>query len=127
MHRRQPKEVGFELKKLLLAWALSLLLATPVLPASSPKLSEAFRDWKADAENGDARAQYFLGLAFVAGRGTYPDYEEAYKWFAIAAASAESYAEESRRRIARRMTADRIRKAERRAREWLAKHHRPVK
>lgn len=115
-------EVLCDMKQTIVACALLLMLTAPVLSASSPNFSDKFRQWKADAECGDARAQYFLGLAFVIGRGTYPNYTTALMWFTIAAARGEPNAVASRERIARRMKADQRRISERMARDWLRTH-----
>ena len=45
----------------------------------------AFDQFKPGAEQGDAKAQFYLGEAFNLGRGTVQDYVEALKWYRKAA------------------------------------------
>ncbi|HHF5617494.1 sel1 repeat family protein [Haemophilus influenzae] len=45
----------------------------------------AFKLWLPLAEQGDANAQAYLGLAYTEGRGVRQDYTEAVKWFRKAA------------------------------------------
>jgi TPR repeat protein len=45
----------------------------------------AFRNWKPYADQGNAEAQYNLGLMYRVGRGVLQDDKEAVKWFAKAA------------------------------------------
>jgi len=40
---------------------------------------------KKQANNGDARAQYNLGIMYKKGQGVEKDYKEAVKWFELAA------------------------------------------
>jgi TPR repeat protein len=70
------------------------------------------------AEQGDAAAQYSLGLKSESGQGVLQDYAEAHKWFNLAAALGNKVAEKNRDRIAKSMTRDQIAEAQRRAREW---------
>lgn len=46
---------------------------------------ESIRDCVAPAEQGDARAQYLLGMLYATGDGVPQDYKEAAKWFHKAA------------------------------------------
>jgi TPR repeat protein len=48
-------------------------------------IASEFEDKKALAEQGDARAQYETGVAYVFGQGVPQDYAEAVKWFRMAA------------------------------------------
>ena len=45
----------------------------------------ALTEWKPLAEQGDAGAQYYLGLTYGKGEGVIEDYKEAVKWFRLAA------------------------------------------
>ena len=45
----------------------------------------ALREWKPLAEQGNAGAQYNLGLMYVKGEGVIQDYKTAVKWFTLAA------------------------------------------
>ena len=48
--------------------------------------NEAARWYRLSADQGEASAQYNLGLLYLDGRGVSKDYIGAYMWFAIAAA-----------------------------------------
>lgn len=45
----------------------------------------AFKEWKPLAEQGDATAQYNLGLMFANGEGVAQDYKQSVSWFSKAA------------------------------------------
>ncbi len=47
--------------------------------------STALKEWRPLAEQGDALAQYNLGLMYRNGNGVIQDYAEAVKWFRLAA------------------------------------------
>lgn len=47
---------------------------------------QALKDWLAEAEKGDARAQHNVGVVYDSGRGLTPDPVEARKWYERAAA-----------------------------------------
>jgi hypothetical protein len=70
--------------------ALSLLLCL-FLPASADDLAEcecsteAVKWYLLGAEQGQAGAQYNLGLIYANGKGVRQDYEEAAKWYRLAA------------------------------------------
>ena len=46
---------------------------------------EAFAWYRAAAARGDERAQFLIGLAYMAGQGVHRDYDEAADWFRKAA------------------------------------------
>jgi TPR repeat protein len=66
----------------------------------------ALREFRPIAEQGSATAQYKLGVMYSTGQGVVQDYVLAHVWFNIAA---------------KRMTPADISKAQRMAREWVAK------
>lgn len=47
--------------------------------------TRAFKEWKPLAEQGDAKAQNNLGYLYSSGQGVLQDYDEARKWFGLAA------------------------------------------
>jgi TPR repeat protein len=49
--------------------------------AQSGDFVTALKEWKPLAEQGDARAQYNLGLMYAKGMGATQDYAEAVKWY----------------------------------------------
>jgi uncharacterized protein len=69
------------------------------------------------AEQGDARAQYTLGLFYDNGLGVPQDRVTSYMWFDLSAAQGKEGAAAFRDLIARRMTQAQIAEAQRLARE----------
>jgi TPR repeat protein len=76
------------------------------------------------ADQGVARAQYNLGLWYSTGRGIPQDFVSAHMWFTLAAAQGDEPAQNGRNLVTRLMTLHQIDEAQRRAREWMAKHPR---
>ena len=60
----------------------------------------ALREWTPLAEQGNARAQYNLGLMYDVGRGVPQDYKTAVKWYRLAAKQGHSSAQRNLERIA---------------------------
>ncbi len=74
--------------------ALVLALSAPVLAADLETggaaydrgdYATALKEWRPLAEQGDAGAQFFLGLMYTNGLGVPQDYAEAAKWYRLAA------------------------------------------
>ena len=107
-------------KRLMLVAMAVAMAAAPEAAAFSPDFSDSFRHWKQDAEQGRATAQYFMGQAYLAGRGAYCDYARAWLWFSLAAAQAEPGASDSLVRLEKRMSPAQSRKARQLLREWQA-------
>ena len=53
----------------------------------------ALREWTPLAEQGDADAQYNLGLMYANGEGVPQDYSTAVKWWSLAAEQGEAFAQ----------------------------------
>ena len=70
------------------------------------------------AEQGDANAQYNLGVFYDNGLGVPQDKVRAYMWFNLSAAQGRDGAAAFRDLIARRMTPAQIAEAQKLAREW---------
>jgi TPR repeat protein len=70
------------------------------------------------AEQGDASAQYNLGVLYDNGLGVPQDKVRAYMWFTLSAAQGRDGAAAFRDLIARRMTPAQIEEAQKRTREW---------
>ena len=70
------------------------------------------------AEQGDANAQYNLGVFYDNGLGVPQDKVRAYMWFNLSAAQGRDGAAAFRDLIARRMTPAQTAEAQRLAREW---------
>ena len=77
---------------------------------------------RALADQGDAEAQFNLGVMYGTGRGVSQDYVEAHIWSNLAAAQSSGglrdQAVRNRDIFAELLTADQIAEAQRRAREW---------
>ena len=80
------------------------------------------------ANQGDARAQYNLGVMCENGQGGPQDYVAAHKWFDLAASSYHTAAAEARDKAVKnrdattkKMTAAQIAEAQKLAREWKPK------
>ena len=78
------------------------------------------------AEQGDAEAQFFLGIAYDLGEGVPKDSVLTYMWYNLAASKLKGEprekAAELRDGLAKRMTRGERSKAQRLAREWAEKH-----
>jgi TPR repeat protein len=88
----------------------------------SRNFTEARRLYGLAADQGNAQAQYSLGLMFLIGQGVARDYVEAHMWFDLATSQSSggvraTYVQQ-RDDLAARMTRDEIVQAQRRAREW---------
>jgi TPR repeat protein len=84
--------------------------------------AEAVRWFRKAGEQGDATAQFNLGLMCQRGQGVPRDYVQAHMWLNLAASRAsgddqKKYADQ-RDFIAGKMTAQQIAEAQRLAREW---------
>ena len=82
---------------------------------------EAAKWYRLAAEQGNARAQFNLGVMYENGEGVAQDLIRAHMWWNIAAANGDDDAREARDDIAKEMTADQIEKAEQLARECVRK------
>ena len=80
--------------------------------------STALRLFRPLAEQGDAAAQYNLGLMYASGRGVPQDYASAHMWLNLAAVNGDKDAVKARDMVAAHMTPAQIAKAQKLAREW---------
>ena len=84
--------------------------------------AEAVTWYRRAADQGYLEAQYNLGSMYANGRGMRQDFAEAYMWLTLAASSATSADRDkyvkARDVIARKLKADQIAEAQRRASEW---------
>jgi len=87
--------------------------------------AEAARWYRRAAEQGDAQAQYNLGLAYARGEGVTQNAVEAHMWFNLAAARFpandtrnRTAAVKNRDTVAGEMSSDQLAEAQKRAREW---------
>jgi TPR repeat protein len=84
--------------------------------------AEEIVEFERAAVAGRVDAQYELGLLYSTGHGTQPDYIAAHMWLNIASAKGNADARRVRAELAGDMSRDQIAEAQRRAREWLARH-----
>jgi TPR repeat protein len=83
----------------------------------------ALREWTPLAEQGDAEAQFNLGVMYFEGQGDLQDYVTAHMWANIAAVNGSEMAPELRNAIAKRMTPAQIHAAQKRAKDCVAKNY----
>jgi TPR repeat protein len=78
----------------------------------------AFTAYRKAAEQGDAYAQFNLGLMYAKGQGVPQDYVHAHKWFNLSAVGGGKDAVKNRDTAAGLMTPAQIAEAQKLAREW---------
>ena len=83
----------------------------------------ALKEWNPLAKEGNAPAQYNLGLMNATGEGVIQDYVKAYMWWNIVASNGDDNGRKNRDIIAKQMTPSQIKKAQRLARECVAKNY----
>ena len=69
----------------LIAVLLGLLTLSPAHAGMTPEEVKAFEGAKAKAENGDAQAQFWLGVSYADGKGVAKDQVQAVSWWRKAA------------------------------------------
>ena len=119
------------------AIAAMLILLSFALPVAAGPLEDAAtafnrRDYATAlrltrplAEQGDATAQYNLGVFYDNGLAVPQDHVRALMWFNLAAAQGKEGAASFRDLVARRMTPAQIAEAQKLAREWKPKKQPP--
>ena len=84
------------------AFLLGTAVSVPVMAQDYDKAIAAYRagdyaaavqEWRPLAEQGEARAQYNLGIMYAKGRGVLQDYAEAVRWYRMAAEQGEAGAQ----------------------------------
>ena len=83
----------------------------------------ALREWRPLAEQGNAYAQYNLGLMYADGEGVPEDNVYAYMWWNIAASQGDADASTSKEVVARGMSQSAIEEAQRLSRECVARDY----
>ena len=72
--------------KIFCVFGLVALVATMALsPAAAETSTEQIEEWRAAAEQGDAKSQYILGGAYYFGEGVAQDLRKAVRWYRAAA------------------------------------------
>jgi TPR repeat protein len=121
------KSMKITLKHVVAAIILGLSFAEPVAagPLEDADAALKRRDYATAvrlvrplAEQGDANAQYNLGVFYDNGLGVPQDKVRAYMWFNLSAAQGREGAAAFRDLIARRMSPAQIAEAQKLAREW---------
>jgi len=82
------------------------------------------RDLAKAADQGNAKAQFNLGLMYYKGRGVARDHVQAYMWFNIAAVGGVDVASKALDSLEKKMIPEQISKAQALTGKWLADHGR---
>lgn len=85
---------------------------------SEEMTKEQVKEWRTLAEQGDAEAQYNLGLCNDNGDGVPEDDITAYVWFNLKSAKGVDHAKISKDIIAKRMTKEQFAVGQKLSREW---------
>jgi len=84
--------------------------------------TDDFSCWQEKTEQGDASAQYNLGVTYSKGQGVMQNYAQAHKFYNMAAAQLtgerRETAAQARDELAQKMTLQQIAKAQRLVSEW---------
>ena len=78
----------------------------------------AYKLWLPLAEQGDAKAQYNLGVMYANGRGVPQDYVLAHMWWNLAGSNGDKDAVGNRNIVEKKMTPSQIAQAQEMARNW---------
>ena len=85
--------------------------------------NEAIKWLNLAAEQGDSIAQWTLGEMYENGEGFPQDLIHAHMWFNIAASAGYDFGRENRDRVSKKMNAEQIAKAQKLARDCVAKNY----
>ena len=117
------------MKKLLFLLVLAVMCSSVVI---ADDLKDVLNGVKADqkesytrylAEQGDADAQYYLGVMYSAGEGVKQDYILAHMWYNLAARNGDKFGNHNRDIVAAQMTSAQIAKAQKMAKECEKKNY----
>jgi len=75
------------------------------------------------AEEGDAHAQFNLGIMIAHGQGEEQDYLESYKWVSLAIAEMGERAIDARNALVVKMSPEEVEAASEMVRDWKDAHH----
>ena len=81
----------------------------------------AHRLWLSSAEQGNAKAQYYLGVKYGKGQGVPQDYVSAHMWLNLSGSNGHKGAVEKRSTVEKVMNKQQIEEAQRMARNWKPK------
>ena len=82
--------------------------------------AKAAKWFRKAAKQGHVEAQANLGMMCALGRGLDRDYAEGFKWLSLATENGDMRAEQTRAKLAKRMTKEQITEGQRRASEFVA-------
>jgi TPR repeat protein len=82
----------------------------------------ALKEWQPLAEEGEALAQYNLGVMYANGQGVPQDYVQAHMWANLAAAQGNKSAVKGSEFLTKEMTPEQIAEAQRLVREGQTQH-----
>ena len=82
---------------------------------------EAVRLYRLSAEQGEAKAQYNLGVMYADGLGVLQDHVSAYMWWNLASSKGDKDAVTNKNTVEKDMTPQQIEKAQEMARNWKPK------
>ena len=91
--------------------------------AQAGDFQTALKEWKMLADQGDAYAQYNLGMMYANGEGVLQDNVTAHMWFNIAGANGDEDGRDNREKIEWKMTPADISEAQKRARICMASNY----
>ena len=74
------------------------------------------------AEQGDASAQYLLGLSYATGDGVPQDYLQAYAWLSVAAANGDPESPKDCDKVAALLSPQQLERAQKTAAEYFDKY-----
>ena len=123
------------MKKLLTSLGMAGALALGAQPALAQDFDAGVAAYEADdfeaalaefrplAEQGDAKAQFKLGVMYATGQGVAQDMVRAYMWFDLAAALGNDNGRRYRDLAARSLSPEQIAEAQRRAAECKAREY----
>jgi TPR repeat protein len=86
--------------------------------AKNPTEAEAVKWFRLSVEQGNIIAQYHLGLSYFEGDGVSKDYQEAYVWFALAAAQGDDQEHGFLVKLETELTPKQIADVQKRAAKW---------
>ena len=98
------------------------LFASHTKAEPTPNAAESAEQIRAKAEQGDASAQYNLGVIYEKGQGVQQDYAKAYMWISLAADQGLEDAIKKLDYLVNILTPSQIEEGQRLAREWIATH-----
>ena len=111
------------MKKLLFLLVLAVMYSSVVIADGLMKADQKESYARYLAEQGDADAQYYLGVMYSAGEGVKKDYILAHMWYNLAAGKGDKSGTNNRDIVASQMTPAQIAEAQKMAKECEKKNY----